>query len=416
MLPIDACVEQAREAVAQLNALCADPRSHVPGERGRAMQALFELEQGLAAARYGLTTAAINDGEWESEGRASAAAWLRDLHNIDHRKATTTSADAQWVTERPVIREALESGQISVEHITRIRPHTQRSEQTVAAFDECLGDIVTIARSKSPSQAAKIIAAYSQALDPLPADEAAARVRDRRSVRLSAVGEGPDSHWVLSATLDPIAGAQIASILEEKCNQLRTKGDERTPAQLRADALLEIFESGAHDLPAGAIARTRVQVLVPIELLSRTPDLPGLGASQRLIDLAATWTASSGPGHDTITPRTLRALTCDTVVSRLVLGPQSEVLDHGRSARTVPSKLRQTLIARDGGCMHPHCDRPPGWAQAHHITHWADGGQTNLDNLILLCQFHHTWLHDNPSKISITPGTRGSRPLVTLRR
>jgi len=51
------------------------------------------------------------------------------------------------------------------------------------------------------------------------------------------------------------------------------------------------------------------------------------------------------------------------------------------------------VVHRDGGCRFPGCDRPPGWCDAHHIVHWAHGGPTALDNLVLLCRPHHRLLH-----------------------
>lgn len=69
------------------------------------------------------------------------------------------------------------------------------------------------------------------------------------------------------------------------------------------------------------------------------------------------------------------------------------ILAAGRTARFVTPALRKALNRRDRGCAYPGCDRPPEWCDAHHLRHWADGGTTNLDNLALVCGFHHTRLH-----------------------
>ncbi|MFI0433261.1 MAG: HNH endonuclease signature motif containing protein [Candidatus Nanopelagicales bacterium] len=55
--------------------------------------------------------------------------------------------------------------------------------------------------------------------------------------------------------------------------------------------------------------------------------------------------------------------------------------------------LRRALDVRDGGCVIPGCDRPPGWCEAHHVTHRGNGGSTSLQNLALLCSRHHHELH-----------------------
>jgi HNH endonuclease len=78
----------------------------------------------------------------------------------------------------------------------------------------------------------------------------------------------------------------------------------------------------------------------------------------------------------------------------VLMAGRSEVLDLGRSTRLVTPALRRALELRDRGCCGPGCDRPPEWCDAHHLVHWAQGGETNLDNLVLLCRRHHVLLHE----------------------
>jgi hypothetical protein len=77
------------------------------------------------------------------------------------------------------------------------------------------------------------------------------------------------------------------------------------------------------------------------------------------------------------------------------------VLDLGRTARVVNPGLRRALVLRDGGCRFPGCDRPAGWADAHHVVSWATGGTTTLDNLVLLCRHHHTQAHEGGWRIRL---------------
>jgi hypothetical protein len=118
----------------------------------------------------------------------------------------------------------------------------------------------------------------------------------------------------------------------------------------------------------------------------------------------ASWAVGNGPGQGHL-PRCLaRWASCDGEITRVVLGAGSRPLDVGRSQRVVPGYLRTVLNLRDGGCIIPGCDRPPGWCQAHHITHWADSGETSAENLALLCQKHHTELHLGRWTITVTDG------------
>jgi hypothetical protein len=88
-----------------------------------------------------------------------------------------------------------------------------------------------------------------------------------------------------------------------------------------------------------------------------------------------------------------RKLACEASVSRIVLGPRSEPLDVGRRTPVVPHALRRAVVVRDGHCRFPSCDRPHSWCDAHHVRHWADGGSTALNNLVLLCRRHHRLVH-----------------------
>ncbi len=94
-----------------------------------------------------------------------------------------------------------------------------------------------------------------------------------------------------------------------------------------------------------------------------------------------------------LTPGAVRRLACDAGVLPVVLGGNSQVLDVGRQRRLFTGPLRRALVLRDGGCAFPGCDRPPRWCDGHHIRHWADGGVTALGNAVLLCGYHHRFIH-----------------------
>ncbi len=90
---------------------------------------------------------------------------------------------------------------------------------------------------------------------------------------------------------------------------------------------------------------------------------------------------------------TARRLGCDADITRIITDPAGMPLDVGRAKRTVTPAQWAALAVRDGGCAFPGCTRPAAWCAAHHIVHWADGGPTNLTNLVLLCDHHHRAVH-----------------------
>ena len=94
-----------------------------------------------------------------------------------------------------------------------------------------------------------------------------------------------------------------------------------------------------------------------------------------------------------LAPETVRRLACDAALIPVVLGGAGEVLDLGRTVRLFTPAQTKRLWLRDGGCSYPGCGMPPQWTDAHHLTHWADGGSSDLANAALLCQRHHTIVH-----------------------
>ena len=105
-----------------------------------------------------------------------------------------------------------------------------------------------------------------------------------------------------------------------------------------------------------------------------------------------------------VDPHTVRRLACDAEIVPIVLGPRSEPLDVGRLQRTVTDALRRALNLRDGGCAFPSCSRRPRRCHAHHIRYWFHGGPTRLDNLVLLCRFHHQLIHAGHWTVEIRDG------------
>ena len=104
-----------------------------------------------------------------------------------------------------------------------------------------------------------------------------------------------------------------------------------------------------------------------------------------------------------LAPSVVRRLACDAAVIPALLGSEGEVVDLGRAVRLfTPGQLRR-LWLRDGGCTFPGCTMPAHWCDGHHLVHWADGGATVLVNAALLCERHHTVVHQRRLCGTATP-------------
>ncbi|MFF0267175.1 DUF222 domain-containing protein [Kribbella sp. NPDC004536] len=139
--------------------------------------------------------------------------------------------------------------------------------------------------------------------------------------------------------------------------------------------------------------------------------VPGFGAKANItvtIDLDDLKTATADAIGQTVysnglSAAAIRRLACDANVIPIVLGSRSEPLDVGRCERLVTKPIRRALNTRDRGCVV--CGAPPVMCDAHHLTHWIDGGITAVWNLALLCRRHHTDVHNGHWHLTITNDT-----------
>jgi hypothetical protein len=205
-------------------------------------------------------------------------------------------------------------------------------------------------------------------------------LRQRRDGRLGVGG------W-----LDPEHGSLVRALIEQLATRRPDhdgEPDTRTVPQRHADALIELCQRAraADEFPTTAGEPPHVTVTIDWDALCT-----GLGSATldygQLINAAAA-----------------RRLACDCRLIPVVMGGDSEPLDVGRAQRTVPIGIRRALVARDGGCAFPSCDRPPGLCEAHHARHWIDGGETSVQNCCLLCPAHHHQVHHQAWDITIRGG------------
>jgi hypothetical protein len=226
--------------------------------------------------------------------------------------------------------------------------------------------------------------------------------RDRRSLRFVRQVDGMSRlTWLLDpesaavavelydrATSPRRGGPRFATAQQETAD--RILADTRTTEQLASDVFLELLRQGAaadstHLLGTGA---PTVRVLVAADALN----------------------AREGSGRlegqpDPVSIETVERMTCSGTTTPIVFDSVGQPLDLGREQRLFTRRQRVALAARDGGCRFPGCERPPSWAEAHHVHHWGrDNGRTDIAAGILLCRHHHLLLHNNHWEITRQAG------------
>jgi len=318
-----------------------------------------------------------------AQGAASVVSWLRQHCRLSAASASQRAEVARHLPELPAVDHALRHGDIGFQHAAVVA--RSASELGVDAVRPVEDTLVDAAQRLDPTRLQVVTRHLRHCVDPDGALSSANRDHGRRFLHVSETYGGAFS---IDGMLDPEGGALLRTALDALDQPV--PGDPRMAWQRRADALVELarrqLQSG--DLPSVNGRRPHLTVTVPLATVCREPGAPA-GELR--------W---AGP----VVAELVRRLACDAAVTRVTVSPTGEPLNVGRTTRTVPPAIRRALVTRDRGCRFPGCDRPPEWTDANHLHHWADGGETSLDNLVLLCRFHHRYVHEQGWHVRRTDG------------
>ncbi|MGH2573064.1 MAG: DUF222 domain-containing protein [Actinomycetota bacterium] len=312
---------------------------------------------------------------WQRDGYLSTTSWLTNRFGVSGGRAADQVRLARALAEMPATRHALAAGEISSSALRVLASARDAHPEAFSAHERTLLDA---ARSLSVRQLQQVVAYWQQAVDSRRALEDDDSLWQRRRLHVSQTLFGTVR---VDGDLDPETGETLITALravQDADSRASDSEDRRTPAQRRADALGEVCRQwlDAIDRPRVAGQRPHVTVTVDMEALQGRPGV--LSEFDHV-----------GPIH----PEVARQWACDASVSRVITKGQSEPLDVGRRTAVVPPPMRRAVVVRDQGCRFQGCDRPHTWCDAHHVRHWADGGATALDNLVLLCRPHHRLIH-----------------------
>ena len=234
---------------------------------------------------------------------------------------------------------------------------------------------------------------------------------ERRDVPAGTSGAG-----VAASESEPRAGGQrvpARTSAEAASGSEPRAGGQRVPARTSARAASESDPRvGGQRVPAGTSARAasgRPGGGSPVH--TEMPGRAGHARQRRRrrasgpcpavqpTTAACRQTVLDEAGGIHVSAETARRLACDAAAVTMHHGPGGEILDVGRRTRTISPALRRALAARDRQCRFPGCGNHR--CDGHHIEHWADGGRTALDNLVLLCRRHHRAVHEEGFRVTI---------------
>ncbi|PZU43864.1 MAG: endonuclease [Arsenicicoccus sp.] len=316
----------------------------------------------------------------EHDGLTTMASWLRGHGKLSPAAASRVVRTGRALADLPAVAEAFADGAVTAEQVALIAPvvepanvaAAQAQAVDLAGVDATLAEV---AAGSAFGPLRQVVGHYLARLDPDGPEP------DPTEGRSWVFATHADGRVAGRFELDAVGGEKLQAVLESMVQAGRCAGDTRTRAQQLADAAVQwadnVLASG--QLPFLRTVKPHVVVTIPLADLVD----PGTGPAAGQL--------ASGTA---ISAARARWLACDGKVTRIVVGPESQPLELGRSHRVVPPHLRRAVEYRDRHCVFAGCDAPAYWCDVHHVLEWvAHEGETSLENSALLCERHHTKVH-----------------------
>ena len=316
---------------------------------------------------------------WADGSTTSCAHWLGWKCGIDRGAAREKVRVARALEALPLISAAMARGALSYSKVRAL---------TRMATPETEDMLLMIALHGTANHVETLVRLYRRAHEACELGREAIQYANRGVTWFY----DDDGSLVLRARLTAETGALVVKALELATQDFRrapassdvsaetpdATNEPDTLSQRRADALglfAETWLSHGYQALGGG---ERQQIVVHVDSETLRDATPGRCEIE------------SGPS---LAAQTARRLSCDASLITIVEDESGQPLDVGRKTRSIPPAIRRALRSRDAGCRFPGCTHTR-FLDGHHIRHWADGGETKLSNLVMLCRFHHRQVHE----------------------
>jgi hypothetical protein len=354
---------------------------------------------------------------WSGGGTVrSCAHWLNWKCGIAMVAAREKVRVAQCLEALPLIDAAFAAGEISY---SKVRAMTR------VATTENEDYLLHIARHGTASHVERVVRKYRK----VRRQDNNAVEREQDNERQLVYYQDEDGMWIIHAKLPPEAGSLVVKAIEAVAVPDREAEQQRSQAERldkndgkddSAESFSEAVEKVEPCTLQKLLSHTRADALVAITehflaTSGQNGRFRGLKGSERCqvvlhvdIETLRKQAGPSGCAHEHchldekpwISPATAKRLACDASLVTVLEDENGHVLNIGRRSRTVPAHIDRALKERDKTCRFPGCCESR-YVDAHHIKHWADGGETSLENLVTLCRYHHRQLHSGNYFISV---------------
>jgi hypothetical protein len=389
-----------RAAVVALGQAVAEPTWALQGdELGAVLEALAEVRRDAERLMVAVVGDAAGrctpDAEDYSSGADYVAGHSPGLDAAAAHRVVRVAKACREAKHGP-LAEAVGAGEVSVAKADRVLRALAQIEPFLT-FEQYLADqeiILPVAMTGTDRQLRQVLRYLVECARPEDdSDEFEKKQRRGRGLSERAVAGGLEEFvWRLDPEGAAFVRAAIGPLSKPAPDQ--DGPDPRSAQQRRSDALLAILQRGMTS-PGEAGTTSNAKVVVTISWEQLVGQLRGLGCTMT---------------GEQLSVRAVRRLACEADLIPVLLGGDGEVLDMGRQARLATPAQRRALWLTQQGCTYQGCSMPAQWCAAHHGVWWSRDGDTDLDNLYLLCPRHHTIVHERDLKPVEHDGHHGWQP------
>ena len=361
---------------------------------------------------------------WSGYGLKSCAHWLNWKCGIDMGAAREKVRAALALTHLPKTKTAFQKGELS---FSKVRALTKIATPKNESF------LLNIAEYGTAQHMEKLVKSYRTVDNNLTAEEEHSNItkaqqeskldiakEDKQKENRSVICyQDNDGMWIIHAKLPAEEGSLVAKTLKELGDKLAEtenqaeaqseQKDKTEPKNVSAETFSLNQTEEKLTFPqrrADALIALSEHYLATVHSAS-TNSLTALKSAERcqLILHIQAGSLNQSPQHldgQWLPPSTARRMACDAGLLIVEEDEAGNVLNIGRKSRIIPPAMARALAIRDNGCQFPGCCETR-YTEGHHIKHWADGGETKLDNLVTLCRYHHRELHKGSFYLTLKP-------------
>jgi hypothetical protein len=308
-------------------------------------------------------------------GHPSTISFLKEACRMSGGRAKRLVKTARAASRHVTTLAAWRFGQLSSDQAQQLFDISYQMPDKYEVAEQVLIDIA----GETPDQTRQTLDYWKNTVDPRGVELELVNQLERRSFEFSTQANGMVTGRFL---LTGLAGETLKTAIDTLLPPPAVS-DTRSATQRRHDALGDLATSFLETTNTTTSGGEKPHLNIHVDLDALQAEPGGLHET------------TSG---QVLPVETIRQLSCDCSLTRIVFGPNSEIIDLGRKTRVITLALRRAVIARDRHCVWGGCNREAAWCDVHHIIHWADGGETTLENLCLLCRYHHTLTHQQDTQ------------------